>query len=146
MDQTRDRILQLIASAPDREYAARYAVEELATLPRYHWVGVYWREDDELVLGPWEGPEETEHTRIPIGEGICGAAARSGRTEIVADVSEDERYLACFVETRSEIVVPIKKGDEVIGEIDVDGTEVAAFDQSDANVLEAIAEAIAELA
>lgn len=146
MEQTRDRILQLIASAPDREYAARYAVEELVTLPRYSWVGVYWVEGDELVLGPWKGPEATEHERIPIGQGICGAAAASGETEIVADVSEDDRYLACFLDTRSEIVVPIKKGDEVVGEIDVDGTEVAAFDQADANALEAIAAAIAELA
>ncbi len=146
MDQTRDRILQLIASAPDRDYAARYVVEELVTLPTYGWVGVYWVEGEELVLGAWDGPEETAHTRIPIGTGICGAAAASGRTEIIADVAEDDRYLACFPDTRSEIVVPITKDGKVVGEIDVDGVEVAAFDQSDANALETIAQAMAELA
>lgn len=139
MDQTRDRILELIASAPSLDDAARYVVEELVTLSSYSWVGVYWLEDDELVLGPWAGPQATEHTRIKVGEGICGAAAASGRTEVVADVDEDDRYLACFPDTRSEIVVPIKDGDRVVGEIDADGTEIAAFDQSDANVLEQIA-------
>lgn len=143
MDQTRDRILELIGSAPTLDDAARYVVEELVTLPTYTWVGVYWRDDDELVLGPWAGPAPTEHTRIPVGQGICGAAAASGRTEIVADVDEDERYLACFPETRSEIVVPIKDGDRVVGEIDADGDQIAAFDQSDANVLEEIAAALA---
>lgn len=146
MEQTRDRILELIDSAPDLEYAARYTVEELATLPSYTWVGIYWVDGDELVLGPWTGPEATEHTRIKVGEGICGAAAASGRTEIVADVDQDDRYLQCFVGTRSEIVVPITREGEVIGEIDVDGSEVAAFDQSDANILEEIAAALAERA
>lgn len=139
MDETRDRILELIGSAPDLDLAARYVVEELVTLPSYTWVGVYWVDGEELVLGPWAGPEPTEHTRIAIGEGICGAAAASGRTELVADVDEDDRYLQCFPDTRSEIVVPIKVGDRVVGEIDADADEVAAFDQSDANVLERIA-------
>lgn len=146
MEQTRDRILELIDSAPDLEYAARYAVEELATLATYSWVGIYWVDGDELVLGAWTGPEATEHTRIKIGEGVCGAAAASGRTEIVADVDEDERYLQCFHDTRSEIVVPIVREGKVIGEIDVDATEIAAFDQSDANILEGIAAALAERA
>jgi putative methionine-R-sulfoxide reductase with GAF domain len=74
---------------------------------RYSWVGIYLVEGGDLVLGPWQGPEETEHIRIPVGQGICGAAAASGRTEIVDDVSSDDRYLPCFPSTRSEIVVPI---------------------------------------
>ena len=73
----------------------------------YSWVGIYLVEGDDLVLGPWKGPEATEHVRIPVGEGICGAAAATGETEVVDDVNADPRYLACFPSTRSEIVVPI---------------------------------------
>ena len=91
------------------------------------------------MLGPWTGPEPTEHTRIPIGTGVCGAAAESGRTEIVGDVSADPRYLACFASTKSEIVVPIFDGGEVIGEIDIDGSDLDAFDTTDARFLEEIA-------
>ena len=77
-------------------------------------------------LGPWRGPQATEHTRIPIGQGICGAAAATGRTEVVDDVNADDRYLACFVSTRSEIVVPITYGERVVGEIDIDSDTPAA--------------------
>jgi len=76
-------------------------------IDHYSWIGIYLVEGDDLVLGPWKGPEATEHVRIPVGQGICGAAAASGETEIVDDVNADPRYLACFVSTRSEIVVPI---------------------------------------
>ena len=79
------------------------------------------------MLGPWKGPQATEHVRIPIGEGICGAAAASGVTEVVDDVNADDRYLACFVSTRSEIVVPIAYEGRVVGEIDIDSDEPAAF-------------------
>ena len=70
-------------------------------------MGIYFVEGDELALGPWHGPQATEHVRIPVGQGVCGAAAASGETEIVDDVNADDRYLACFLSTRSEIVVPI---------------------------------------
>ena len=62
----------------------------------YSWLGIYVVEGDDLVLGPWKGPEATEHVRIPVGQGICGAAAATGETEIVDDVNADPRYLACF--------------------------------------------------
>ena len=106
---------------------------------RYSWVGIYLVADGELVLGPWKGPEATEHVRIPIGEGICGAAAASGRTEVVDDVSADERYLACFLSTRSEIVIPISAGSRVVGEIDIDSDEPAAFGPDDRAFLERVA-------
>ncbi|MDQ3891243.1 MAG: GAF domain-containing protein [Actinomycetota bacterium] len=105
----------------------------------YSWVGIYLVEDGQLVLGPWRGAEETEHVRIPIGEGICGAAAASGETEIVDDVRADERYLACFPSTRSEIVVPISYEGRVIGEIDVDSDAPAAFVDADRRFLERVA-------
>jgi L-methionine (R)-S-oxide reductase len=105
----------------------------------YSWVGVYLVEGDELVLQSWRGPQETEHTRIPIGEGICGAAAASGRTEVVDDVSADDRYLACFVSTRSEIVIPIEHEGRVVGEIDIDSDTRAAFGEADRRFLERVA-------
>jgi L-methionine (R)-S-oxide reductase len=105
----------------------------------YSWVGIYLVESDDLVLGPWRGPEATEHVRIPVGQGICGAAAASGRTEIVDDVDADPRYLTCFASTRSEIVVPISFQGQVVGEIDIDSDEPAAFTEEDRVFLERVA-------
>jgi GAF domain-containing protein len=108
----------------------------------YSWIGIYLVDRDELVLGPWEGPEATEHVRIPVGQGICGAAAATGRTEIVDDVNADPRYLACFPSTRSEIVVPIAHKGRVVGEIDIDSDEPSAFGLDDRALLERVAELI----
>ncbi|MGI0133083.1 MAG: GAF domain-containing protein [Thermoplasmata archaeon] len=111
--------------------------------PHYGWVGIYRTEGDELVLDGWDGPAPTEHVRIPIGRGVCGRAAREQRTVVVSDVTADPEYLACFLDTRAEIVVPIRRGDRVLGEIDIDGTSVSAFDASDARFLEAAAAKLA---
>jgi L-methionine (R)-S-oxide reductase len=111
----------------------------------YSWVGVYLVDGDDLVLGPWKGPEATEHVRIPVGQGVCGAAAASGETEIVDDVNADPRYLACFASTRSEIVVPISREGRVVGEIDIDSDQPAAFGDADRDFLERVAELIAHL-
>lgn len=137
-----------IAEATDPADAGKRAVEILyERFPHYDWVGIYWVDPTgtELVLGPWTGPEATEHTRIPIGVGICGAAAASGQTEIIDEVSADPRYLACFTTTRSEIVVPIFGEGKVVGEIDIDGTDPAAFDQADALFLGEVAALLAPL-
>jgi len=116
------------------------AVEHLhGAFGRYSWIGIYLIQGDELVLGPWRGPAATEHVRIPIGQGVCGAAARSGRIENVPDVSRDPRYLACFASTRSEIVVPIREGEIVYGEIDIDSDLPAAFDAADEQFLARVA-------
>jgi GAF domain-containing protein len=111
---------------------------------RYDWIGIYLVEGEMLVLKTYDGPFETEHTRIRIGDGICGFAAETGRTEIVGDVSEDLRFIACFPSTRSEIVVPIKDGDddEVLGEIDVDSDQPEAFSEEDKELLESVASLI----
>jgi GAF domain-containing protein len=95
---------------------------------------------NELVLGPWKGKQATEHTKIPIGQGVCGSAVQSGKIEVIDNVSKDCRYLSCFLSTRSEIVVPIKKKNTVIGEIDIDSDVPAAFDNNDAVFLEKIAD------
>jgi GAF domain-containing protein len=109
----------------------------------YSWVGIYLVEGDELVLGPWKGPQATEHVRIPVGQGVCGAAAASGVTEIVDDVNADPRYLACFPSTRSEIVVPIAREGRVVGEIDIDSDRPAAFGEDDRVLLERVAAVLA---
>ena len=112
---------------------------------KYSWVGIYFVEGKYLVLGPWNGEQATEHTKILVGKGVCGSAAQSGKTEVVADVFKDDRYLACFVSTRSEIVVPIKKDGIVVGEIDIDSDTPSAFDNSDAVFLEKVADMISNI-
>jgi len=132
-----DRILNRGGDADD---VLRQVVSVLHDrFDHYSWVGIYLVEGGELVLGPWQGPEATEHVRIPIGQGICGAAAASGETEVVDDVNADPRYLACFPSTRSEIVVPIAYEGKVVGEIDIDSDRPAAFGPDDRTFLERVA-------
>jgi L-methionine (R)-S-oxide reductase len=107
-------------------------------MPHYTWVGIYLLDGNELVLGPYVG-KPSPHTRIPLGRGICGAAAAEKTTIIVDDVNADLRYLACSLETKSEIVVPILDGIEVLGEIDIDSDQAAAFGVDDRELLEAVA-------
>jgi L-methionine (R)-S-oxide reductase len=131
---------ETLGSETEADQVLRQTVELLHDrFEHYSWVGIYLVEGDELVLGPWKGPEATEHVRIPIGQGICGAAAATGVTEIVDDVNADERYLACFPSTRSEIVVPISYEGRVVGEIDIDSARPAAFRQDDREFLERVA-------
>jgi len=132
-----DRIINRETEADE---VLRQTVELLAErFEHYSWIGIYLVEGDDLVLGPWKGPEATEHVRIPIGQGICGAAAATGVTELVDDVHSDERYLSCFPSTRSEIVVPIAFEDQVVGEIDIDSDQPAAFGEDDRVFLERVA-------
>src|SRR5579863_474023 len=97
---------------------------------KYNWVGFYMLEPGAqppmLVLGAYEGAM-TPHTRIPLNQGICGAAASSGQTVVVDDVGKDPRYLACSLETKSEIVVPVFVHGKVVGELDIDSHFPAAF-------------------
>lgn len=106
---------------------------------KYNWVGFYMLEAGAqppmLVLGAFEGAV-TPHTRIPLNQGICGAAASSGRMIIVDDVSKDPRYLACSLETKSEIVVPIFAGGKVVGELDIDSHFPAAFAREDQELVQ----------
>src|SRR6476469_7538425 len=114
------RVRSAIAAAADAQAAMTDAVRLLKeNLPHYTWAGIYLMEGDELVLGPYLG-KPSPHTRIPLGRGICGAAATERATIVVDDVNNDPRYLACSLETRSEIVVPIMRDQTVLGEIDID--------------------------
>lgn len=129
----------------DFQTAAKKAVKLLRSeIPHYNWVGIYMIEGSDLVLKAWDGQEATEHTRIKIGEGICGLAAQRKQTVIVDDVSQEPDYIECFPSTRSEIVVPIFKDKKVIGEIDIDSDTPAAFDARDKELLEKVAELLSE--
>ncbi len=110
--------------------------------PHFNWVGIYLLEGDELVLGPYVG-KPSPHTRIQLNAGICGAAASQGETIVVDDVRADPRYLACTIETQSEIVVPIIHAGKVLGEIDIDSDRLAAFNEKDKELLEIAADILA---
>jgi L-methionine (R)-S-oxide reductase len=140
MDSTlATRTIEAIATAPDTDAAMTAAVGILAReVPTYNWVGIYLLVGNELVLGPFVGAP-SPHTRIPLGRGICGAAATQAMTIIVDDVNSDPRYLECSLETQSEIVVPIIHGGVVLGEIDIDSHERAAFGPTDRDLLEQVA-------
>ncbi len=127
------------STAPGLPHLQRFIVEIIPQrLPWYNWTGFYMLDPADpatLVLGPFEGAP-TEHVRIPVSQGICGAAVAQDSTVIIDDVSADPRYLACSLETRSEIVVPIRANGAVVGEIDIDSHEAAAFSAQDRAFLE----------
>jgi L-methionine (R)-S-oxide reductase len=110
----------------------------------YSWLGIYLVKGDNLVLTAYAGEGETEHVQIPIGQGICGLAAKQAETIIVPDVNKDPRYLMCFPSTRSEIVVPIKVGTKVLGEIDIDSDRLSAFTKHDQTLLQQAATILGE--
>ena len=132
-----------VAAAPTVDSAMQQVVRLLKdAIPHYTWVGIYVVEGDELVLGPFIG-KPSPHTRIPLGRGICGAAVTARATIVVDDVNADPRYLACSLETKSEIVVPIMHGGCVLGEIDIDSDRPAAFGPADRTLIEAVAALLA---
>lgn len=139
-DDIRERLRLGIEKAASPGEALLHTVNLLKEqMPDYSWVGIYLLEGDELVLGPFLG-KPSPHTRIPLDQGICGAAASRKATIVVDDVDADPRYLACSLETRSEIVVPILRGSDVLGEIDIDSDKKAAFGPADRELLESVAE------
>lgn len=117
------------------------------SLRSYNWVGFYMLDESVqppvLALGPYKGAP-TPHTRIALNQGICGAAASSGRTIVVDDVNSDPRYLACSTETKSEIVAPIYWNQKVIGELDVDSHAPAAFSSDDRRLVERCAAVVGQ--
>jgi GAF domain-containing protein len=136
-------IAEAVRAAASAEEAMADAVRLLKERrPYYTWAGIYLLDGDELALGPYLG-KPSPHTRIPLNRGICGAAASEKITVVVDDVNSDPRYLACSIETKSEIVVPIMQGDVVLGEIDIDSDQPAAFGDRDRALLESVAAALA---
>jgi len=131
IEEVRSEINQLAETSATAQNLMQAMVKLLHDrMLKYNWVGFYMLEPGAqppvLVLGAFEGAM-TPHTRIPLNEGICGAAASSGHTVVVDDVNKDPRYLACSLETKSEIVVPVFVHGAVVGELDIDSHFPAAF-------------------
>ena len=131
IEEVRSEVAELAKAESSSQDLMRKMVKLLHDrVLKYNWVGFYMLEPAAqppvLVLGAFEGAM-TPHTRIPLNQGICGAAASSGRTVVVDDVSKDSRYLACSLETRSEIVVPVFAHGKIVGELDIDSHFPAAF-------------------
>jgi L-methionine (R)-S-oxide reductase len=131
IEEVRHEVTQLANSSASAHELMQAMVKLLHhRMLKYNWVGFYMLEPGArppvLVLGAFEGAM-TPHTRIPLNQGICGAAASSGQTVVVDDVNKDPRYLACSLETKSEIVVPVFAYGTVVGELDIDSHFPAAF-------------------
>lgn len=112
----------------------------------FNWTGFYFKNGDkeELILGPYVGAE-TDHTIIPFGKGICGQVAVSNETFVVPDVYAQDNYLSCSIDTKAEIVVPIIKDGENIGQIDIDSHELDPFTTEDREMLEWLCAEIAKI-
>lgn len=139
-----EEVHQVVDQLNEQARSADALMQGVATLLnekmlKYNWVGFYMLEPGAkppvLVLGHYQGAM-TPHTRIPLNQGICGAAASSGKTVVVDDVSKDPRYLACSIETKSEIVVPVFVRGQVAGELDIDSHFPAAFMPEDRELIE----------
>src|SRR5271168_2201312 len=131
IEEVRNEITELARTTPTARALMQGVCKLLhERMQKYNWVGFYMLEPGAkppmLALGAFEGAM-TPHTRIPLNQGICGAAASSGQTVVVDDVSKDPRYLACSLETKSEIVVPVFVHGKVVGELDIDSHFPAAF-------------------
>jgi GAF domain-containing protein len=142
-DDVAARLQKIIHSGSQKKAITDFVCRELRKIPHYTWVGIYGVEGPELVLHSWSGPSATQHTRIPIGQGICGAAVTEKATVVVPDVNDDPRYLQCFINTRAEIAVPILRGDGPIAEIDIDSDQPNAFGPTDKEFLEWVASDLA---
>ncbi len=147
-----EEVRTLVAELAEASPTAHVFMQNMVTLLhermlKYNWVGFYMLEVGAqppiLVLDAFEGAM-TPHTRIPLHQGICGAAASSGQTVIVDDVSKDPRYLACSLETKSEIVVPVFVHGKVVGELDIDSHFPAAFTVEDQDIIQYCAMLVGE--
>ena len=137
------RIERAVMSDLSRDEALREAVKILKQeRERYNWVGIYLLEGDTLVLHNHIG-KPTDHTRIPVGRGVCGAAVADRENKTIADVTAIDNYLACSIETRAEIVVLIRRGDEIFGQIDIDSDTANAFTSEDESMLSEAADLLA---
>ena len=142
-----ERVREIIKGPSGRDEKLRTICQLLIeNVPHYDWVGFYFvdRSKKELVLGPFVG-EPTEHVRIPFGRGICGQAAERRTTFVVQDVSKEGNYLACSPKVKSEIVIPLFKGGEIIGELDIDSHTLSPFTEEDRVFLEDVCKIVSEL-
>ncbi|MHC1604446.1 MAG: GAF domain-containing protein [Candidatus Methanofastidiosia archaeon] len=145
------QLLEKIGEIADSSAGRDEKLKEICKLlrdniPHYAWVGFYTADTarEELVLGPFAGAP-AEHKRIPFGRGTCGQAAERKETFIVQDISKETNYLSCNLKVQSEIVVPIFKDGEVIGEIDIDSHSLSPFTQEDRKFLEDVCKIVSDL-
>ncbi len=142
LQSLRDEVEGLVASdAPDEEVLEEVVRRVHEAHPSWDWSGIYLLVGDTLVLGPATAP--ADHSRIGIGEGVCGTAVSEDRNQVVEDVREVENYLACSIHTRSEIVVLIRDGGKIVGQFDIDSDTVGAFTGEDERLLDELAELVA---
>jgi L-methionine (R)-S-oxide reductase len=146
LEEVRGEVLALAEAVPTAKALMQGVCQLLhERMLKYNWVGFYMLEAGTqppvLVLENFVGAM-TPHTRIPLNQGICGAAASSGKTIVVDDVTKDSRYLACSLETKSEIVVPIFVRGQVAGELDIDSHFAAAFGADDQKLVQYCAELV----
>ena len=142
------KIESMVDSEENRSVKLQAICELFAeSVPHYDWVGFYLVDENaerELVLGPFVG-EPTEHVRIPFGSGICGQAAEREETFVIQDVSKENNYLSCSIHVKSEIVVPIFKGDKIVGELDIDSHTSDVFQQEDRDFCEQVCKLIEKI-
>jgi GAF domain-containing protein len=119
--------------------AANLASLIFHSLPDLNWAGFYWMKEGELVLGPFQGKPAC--VRIAVGRGVCGTAARDRRILVVPDVHAFPGHIACDSASRSEVVVPLIRGERVVGVLDLDSPSPARFTDEDAHGLEAVVRA-----
>lgn len=137
-----DKIKKLASDSTDRE---SFYLETARLInrffPHFEWVGFYFLKGGKLHVGPYIG-KTTPHTIIDLNAGICGAAVSQKNTIVVDDVNSDPRYLACSLETKSEIVLPIRHNGEIIGELDIDSSQLAAFGVPEREAMEAVVQEV----
>ena len=147
MEQLNKRIDLIFASSQNTDEKLQKVCQLLHDeVPHYNWVGFYFKngDKDELKLGPYVGAP-TDHTIIPYGKGICGQVAVSNETFIVPDVNLETNYLSCSIDTKAEIVVPIFKEGENIGQIDIDSHVIDPFTVKDQQLLNYICAKVSEI-
>ena len=143
-----DKLLEEIDSLISSTLARDETLLEICRLLKsridyYDWIGFYLVEGEKkLVLGPFAG-EPTEHVRIAFGSGICGQAARSKQTFLIQDVSAETNYLSCSPEVKAEIVVPVFRGEKIMGELDIDSHQLSPFTDQDRSFLEEVCRRLA---
>ena len=125
-------------------YLSKLCNELMEYNSKYNWVGIYVLKGDKLILDSYSG-ERTEHEQISIGDGLCSQAIVQNAIVNEADVKSNSSYLACFVNTRSELVVPVRLGGKPVGEIDIDSDTRGAFHNEDESFISEIAELISKV-
>lgn len=145
-DSVLGKFMEIKSKTENRDQLLSLTAELLhSEISHYDWVGFYLLDSTErmLVLGPFTG-KPTEHTRIPVGKGICGQVANSKQSMIVQDVTQQDNYIACSLDVQSEIVVPILKDGDFVAEIDIDSHAYAPFSEEDEQFLMAISRELAD--